>query len=188
MGIGRLVYRALLPAELFLAAWQFVGWLILGAPVARLFVFGFAGLAAVAGLLILSANFWLRPDIRETKALQLRDLPLIVVPWLLWAAGAVVPDAPGLWVLAAAFLSMVVAGSIARRRLTAVVQERLASAQAAGPQANPFGMFGGMPGMAAPGMPGSPGNRTPPAGPGGASGPDAGKVITLDPEPDDDRR
>ncbi|MGO2752109.1 MAG: hypothetical protein ACTIA6_18805 [Pseudoclavibacter sp.] len=188
MGIGRLVYRALLPAALFLAAWQFVGWLILGAPVARLFVFGFAGLAAVAGLLILSANFWLRPDIRETKALQPRDVPLIVVPWLLWAVGAVVPDAPGLWVLAAAFLSMVVAGSIARRRLTAVVQERLAAAQAAGPQVDPFGLFGGMPGMAGTGTPGAQGNRSPSAGPGGASGPDAGKVITLDPEPDDDRR
>ncbi|MBF4460616.1 hypothetical protein [Pseudoclavibacter sp. VKM Ac-2867] len=185
MGIGRLIYRALLPAALFLAAWQFVGWLILGAPVGRLFVFGFAGLAAVAGLLILSANFWLRPDIRESKALQPRDVPLIVVPWLLWAVGAVVPDAPGLWVLAAAFLSMVVAGSIARRRLTAVVQERLAAAQTAGPQANPFGLFGGMPGMPTPGMPGASGRGGPPAGGGGASGPDAGKIITLDPDPEE---
>ena len=56
MGIGRLVYRALLPAALFLAAWQFVGWLILGAPVGRLFVFGFAGLAAL--LLAFSALWW----------------------------------------------------------------------------------------------------------------------------------
>ncbi|MGO2111355.1 MAG: hypothetical protein ACTH31_07055 [Pseudoclavibacter sp.] len=186
------IHRLLFLMPFVFPIWMLVWWLVNGASAAEFFFLLIAMpasfvTAAIAGLVV-----WLRPDVRERREVAWSDAAWLGGAWLAWLVAGAIGGGFGTLALIGAGVIAVAAISWLWRRLrieTTRSFEALADEAARVREANGDAAGARKTGAPGPGPTGgSAGGGARQHRPSGtarrpAEGPDAGKVITLEPSP-----
>ncbi|GGA73632.1 hypothetical protein GCM10011490_25620 [Pseudoclavibacter endophyticus] len=153
------IHRLLFLVPFVLPAWMLVWWIVNGASPGEFLFLLIAMPAAFVTAGVAALLVWLRPDVRERRAVTWTDAAWLGGAWLAWLVAGAIGGGYGMLALIAAGVVAVVAVVWLWRRLRAETVRRYEAATASG----------AAPGGSQRGAARSPGE-----------GPDAGKVITIE--------